>query len=100
MPNDALYKYLGNIQGMNLWTGSKGETQDLDYKHNFKHLCKLLCTQEDILINNVIINNCLLALWFEKLVDVDWSEIPIYSLLNPDSVISNKIYALLSSKDA
>lgn len=35
-PSDALFSHLGGLTGLNLWTGLNGETQDLDYKHNFK----------------------------------------------------------------
>lgn len=35
-PPDALFAHLGHLQGLNLWCGVNGETQDLDYKHNFK----------------------------------------------------------------
>lgn len=95
---------------MNLATRSGGETQDLDYKHDFKRkslvtfrfwyrfdcvnvgLCKLLCTREGILINNV-------ALWLERLTDVDWSENPIYSLLNPGCAVTQRIHTLLSPQD-
>ncbi|KAF8074685.1 hypothetical protein FPV67DRAFT_1619269 [Lyophyllum atratum] len=99
-PTDPLFQHLENLPGMNVWTGPNGETQDLDYKHCFKRLCKLLCAREGILIGDVIINKSLLALWFERLTDVDWSKNSIYSLLNSDSSISERIHALLSPKDA
>lgn len=35
-PPDPLFQFLGHLPGLNLWTGSNGETQDLDYKHDFK----------------------------------------------------------------
>lgn len=35
-PPDALFAHLGHLRGFNLWCGTNGETQDLDYKHNFK----------------------------------------------------------------
>ena len=35
-PADALYAHLGNLPGLNLYTGPNFETQDLDYKHDFK----------------------------------------------------------------
>lgn len=38
MPADPLFKYLGSLPGLNLWTGSGGETQDLDYKHDMKRM--------------------------------------------------------------
>ena len=34
--SDPIFKHLGDLPGLNLWTGSGGETQDLDYKHNMK----------------------------------------------------------------
>lgn len=36
MPPDPLFQYLGNLPGLNLRVGLNGETQDLDFKHNFK----------------------------------------------------------------
>jgi hypothetical protein len=38
-PQDDLHKYVGHLPGLNLCTGTNGETQDLDYKHDFKRRC-------------------------------------------------------------
>jgi hypothetical protein len=35
---DPLFHSLKDLPGLNLWTGSGGETQDLDYKHDFKRV--------------------------------------------------------------
>jgi len=35
---DPLFHSLRDLPGLNLWTGSGGETQDLDYKHDFKRV--------------------------------------------------------------
>lgn len=35
-PADKVFTHVGDLPGLNLWTGAGGETQDLDYKHNFK----------------------------------------------------------------
>lgn len=35
-PEKPLFSHVGNLPSLNLWTGSGGETQDLDYKHDFK----------------------------------------------------------------
>jgi len=116
-PDQPLFRHVGMLPGLNLWTGSGGETQDLDYKHNFKRelfiisfssqfsdfspgICKCLCAREGILIDGVVINKGLLALWLERLTDVDWSENSIYSLLSPESFILQHIHTLLSPKDA
>ena len=37
-PVDPLFKYLGDLPGLNLWTGPGGMTQDLDYKHDMKRM--------------------------------------------------------------
>lgn len=71
----------------------------LDWSDFITGICKLLCAHEGILIGDVVINKSLLALWFEHLVDVDWSENPIYTLLNSNTAISEQIHALLSPKD-
>jgi hypothetical protein len=47
-------------------------------------ICKSICTREGLLVNNVVINKSLLAVWLEHLTDIDWSENTIFSLLNPD----------------
>ena len=36
-----LFDIVGGLPGLNLWTGSGGETQDLDYKHDMKRECSL-----------------------------------------------------------
>ncbi|TFK37802.1 hypothetical protein BDQ12DRAFT_666712 [Crucibulum laeve] len=80
-----------DINGLNLYTGPNNEVQDLNYKHIFK----------SILVDCVVINKSLLALWFERLTHVDWSENPIFALLNLDAdTLSEHIHALLSPKDA
>jgi hypothetical protein len=38
-PADPLHQYVGNLRGMNLWTGLDGMTQDLDVKHDLKRRC-------------------------------------------------------------
>lgn len=64
-------------------------------------ICKVLCTWEGILINNVIINKTILTSWLEQLTDTDWSENTLFALLNPDSDSSTheRIHLLLSPKD-
>ncbi|KAF8055318.1 hypothetical protein FPV67DRAFT_1789064 [Lyophyllum atratum] len=99
-PADPLFEHLGNLPGLNLWTGSGGETQDLDYKHDMKRLCKLFCTRDGLLIDSVVLNKGVLAAWLERLTDVDWSENTIFSLLNTDSSTLERIHTLLSPKDA
>ena len=89
-PNDT--KPLTGLLGLNLWTGSGGETQDIEYKHVMKHKfavpshlmyytdrklrerCKPLYTRKGILVNNVNINKSLLAWWFKSLSGVNWSK--------------------------
>ncbi|KAF9530963.1 hypothetical protein CPB83DRAFT_874875 [Crepidotus variabilis] len=100
LPSDPLYVHLQNLNGLNLWVGSGGEVQDLDYKHTFKRICKLLCAREGILVNQVVVNKGLLALWLERLTDVDWSENPIFSLLNANSSVATRIQGILNPKDA
>lgn len=42
-PRDPIYKFIGDLPGLNIFTGPTLETQDLDYKHDFKRKsCKLL----------------------------------------------------------
>jgi hypothetical protein len=62
----------------------------------------MLCSREGILVDSVVVNKSLLASWLERLTDVDWSENPIYALINPgsSSETSDRIHALLSPKDA
>ena len=49
-PADPLFQHLGNLPGLNLWTGSAGETQDLDYKHDMKRML-IYSPQFKLLIN-------------------------------------------------
>ena len=37
-PYDPLFEHLVILPGMNMWTDPRGETKDLDYKHDFKHV--------------------------------------------------------------
>jgi hypothetical protein len=73
----------------------------IDYTSNpsLLGICKCICTREGLLIDNVVVNKSLLATWLEHLTDVDWSENTIYSLLNPESSMIQRINALLSPKD-
>ncbi|KAF9522601.1 hypothetical protein CPB83DRAFT_733454, partial [Crepidotus variabilis] len=100
LPTDPLFSQLVGLVGLNLWVGSGGETQDLDFKHNFKRICKCLCAREGILINNVVITKSVLASWFARLTDTDWSEDTAFSLLNNSSGAAQRINSLLSPKDA
>ncbi|KAH6916952.1 hypothetical protein BKA70DRAFT_1089861 [Coprinopsis sp. MPI-PUGE-AT-0042] len=96
-----LYKHVGDLIGLNLWTGPDGETQDFDYRHIFKRLCKLLCSTKGMLVAGVIINKNILATWLERLTHVDWSETTLFALLEPDwDAIGERIHTLLSPKDA
>lgn len=63
-------------------------------------ICKLLCTREGIVIDNIFVDKNVFAVWLERLTDVDWSENPIFTLLNPESAVHERIQALLSPKDA
>ncbi|KAJ3547310.1 hypothetical protein NMY22_g1704 [Coprinellus aureogranulatus] len=96
---DPLFPHLGHLQGLNLMTGPKSETHDLDYKHTFKRICKLLCTREGILVNGTTINKDLLWHWLEKLEGVDWTENTLHSLLHPNAISSQNIDRLLNPKD-
>ncbi|THH31260.1 hypothetical protein EUX98_g2906 [Antrodiella citrinella] len=83
-PEHPSYEHLHDLPGFNLYTGTDGQTQDLDYKHTFKRVCTLLCTREGMVINGVVVHKDLLALWLERLSDIDWSENSLYDLLNPE----------------
>jgi hypothetical protein len=51
-PSDSMYQHIGSLPGLNLYTGSSGETQDLDYKHDFKCRCcifSLFCISVDVI---------------------------------------------------
>ncbi|KAK7024312.1 hypothetical protein VNI00_016436 [Paramarasmius palmivorus] len=84
VPGDALYKYVRDLLGLNLYTGRDGTTMDFDWKHLFKRLCTLLCSAEGMLVNDTHINKVLLSEWLEELDYHDWSEETIHSLLNPN----------------
>ncbi|THU94060.1 hypothetical protein K435DRAFT_669146, partial [Dendrothele bispora CBS 962.96] len=81
--NDSLYCYLGTLLGLNLYTGDNNITMDFDYKHLFKRICTLLCSNEGMYIDTTKIDKNLLSRWFERIEDHDWSDQTIYALLNP-----------------
>ncbi|KAF8185751.1 hypothetical protein K438DRAFT_1936875 [Mycena galopus ATCC 62051] len=86
-PDDPLYVFLSELDGLNLRTGEGSITMDFDYKHLFKRtsvlrrlfasllittsgLCTLLCSKEGLLVD-------------EELSEMDWSDESIHALLNP-----------------
>ncbi|THH17691.1 hypothetical protein EUX98_g9079 [Antrodiella citrinella] len=101
VPSDPLFPLLGQLPGLNLRTGRNFETQDFDYKHTFKRICKLVCTRDGLVVNETVINKGLLALWLEHLTDTDWSQDSLFELLNPNSPSSStqRVNTLLSPKD-
>jgi hypothetical protein len=51
-PSDPMFQHVGSLPGLNLYTGSAGETQDLDYKHDFKRRCcmfSIFCSYVDMI---------------------------------------------------
>jgi hypothetical protein len=46
-PSDPIFQHVGSLPGLNLNMGSAGETQDLDYKHDFKRRCSLFSIFRD-----------------------------------------------------
>ena len=46
-------------------------------------MCTLLCSQEGLVVNGVIINKQLILKWLKKLMEYDWSDTSIHTLLNP-----------------
>ncbi|KAL0563545.1 hypothetical protein V5O48_018521 [Marasmius crinis-equi] len=81
--SDPLFKWLGGLCGLNLFTSDNGETMDFDWKHLFKRLCTLLCCTEGMAVNNIYMDKAILAAFLELLDFHDWSEETIHSLLNP-----------------
>ncbi|KAK7443791.1 hypothetical protein VKT23_015572 [Stygiomarasmius scandens] len=101
-PSDTLYKFLGKLPGLNLYTGLKFVTNDFDFKHvlfKSKYLsykksyavshdfdlgpCTALCSPDGILVNGERIDKNVLSIWLEYLDDHDWFDHTIYALLNP-----------------
>ncbi|KAJ7662992.1 hypothetical protein B0H14DRAFT_3698037 [Mycena olivaceomarginata] len=80
---DPLFSLLGDLAGLNLFTGKDGITLDPDIKHILKRLCKALCSKIGVMVGDVTINIHLLPQWLERLSGHDWSEESIHSLLNP-----------------
>ncbi|KAJ7743351.1 hypothetical protein B0H16DRAFT_1561498 [Mycena metata] len=78
-----LWELLRDLVGLNLFTGDDGLTQLYDPKHMDKRWCKLLCSKEGILINDVVINKTLITGWLERMTGHDWSDESIHALLNP-----------------
>ncbi|KAJ7867635.1 hypothetical protein B0H13DRAFT_1897474 [Mycena leptocephala] len=69
----ALYLFLSDLPGLNLYTGEDGITMCFDPQHLFR------C----ILVNGVVINKTLIPQWLEKIPGHDWSDESIHALLHP-----------------
>ncbi|KAJ7830763.1 hypothetical protein B0H13DRAFT_1915782 [Mycena leptocephala] len=69
----ALYLFLSDLPGLNLYTGEDGITICFDPQHLFR------C----ILVNGVVINKTLIPQWLEKIPGHDWSDESIHALLHP-----------------
>ncbi|TFK16713.1 hypothetical protein FA15DRAFT_606525, partial [Coprinopsis marcescibilis] len=94
-----IFDLVGSLQGLNLWVGPSLETQDLDWKHCIKRLCKLLGSQDGLLVNKCAINKKQISMWLEQVIGIDWSEGSLFHLLNPISPNLQAVDALISPKD-
>ncbi|KAK7447683.1 hypothetical protein VKT23_013939 [Stygiomarasmius scandens] len=54
-PDDLLHQYLDTLLGLNLNTGQDGITMDFDYKHLFKCLCTMFCSNDGLVVDDVVI---------------------------------------------
>ncbi|KAJ6626794.1 hypothetical protein B0H10DRAFT_1941439 [Mycena sp. CBHHK59/15] len=82
-PGNPIYDLVKNLPGLNLRVGKDNLTGDSDYKHDFKRVRGLLCSEAGLTVNDVCVNRDLLSLWLERLSDHDWSETSIHVLLDP-----------------
>jgi hypothetical protein len=111
--NPALFSHVGDLPGLNLWTGVNDETRDLYYKHDFKREpyflslivfvargLQTLRSRDGIRIDKVIVNKSLLASWLEHLTDMNWSENNLFTLINSNTPVVERIQTLLGPKDA
>ncbi|KAF8206640.1 hypothetical protein K438DRAFT_1962974 [Mycena galopus ATCC 62051] len=80
---NPLYPLICNLLGFNRRVGKDNIVMDMDYRHEFKCLCTLLCSALGMLAKNVCVNRDLLVRWFERLTNHDWSEHGIENLLHP-----------------
>ncbi|KAJ3841427.1 hypothetical protein F5878DRAFT_669579 [Lentinula raphanica] len=84
--DDPLFEFLEPIPGMNLRCGPNMEFMDFDVKHDFKRVCKTLCSAEGMLVMGVPVDSIHLARWFEYITELDWTEASINSLLKPSDL--------------
>ncbi|TFK17475.1 hypothetical protein FA15DRAFT_734848 [Coprinopsis marcescibilis] len=91
-----IFDVVGSLQGLNLWVGPSLETQDLDWNHCIKRLCKLLGSQDSLLVNNCAINKKQISMWLKQVIGIDWSEGSLFHLLNPISPKPSTPIKLLS----
>ncbi|KAH9951507.1 hypothetical protein B0H21DRAFT_681162, partial [Amylocystis lapponica] len=82
-PSHQLYKYLGQMPGLNLEVGEDNVTGDFDWKHEIKRKCllyirggRLLRTADGFQIGRIIINSTILAQHF-------FSDDEVNRLMNP-----------------
>ncbi|KAK7050337.1 hypothetical protein R3P38DRAFT_3306578 [Favolaschia claudopus] len=96
-PGNPLYSLICDLLGLNRRVGRNNLVMDMDYRHLFKRLCTLLCSWLGMLVNGVCVNRDMLVLWFERLVNHDWSEGSIESLLHPKDAqnVSRAVQLLL-----
>ncbi|KAF8157541.1 hypothetical protein K438DRAFT_2074070 [Mycena galopus ATCC 62051] len=80
---NPLYPLICNLLGFNRRVGKDNIVMEMDYRHEFKRLCTLLCSAMGMLAKNVCVNRDLLVRWFERLTNHDWSEHGIENLLHP-----------------
>ncbi|KAJ7654345.1 hypothetical protein B0H17DRAFT_1214334 [Mycena rosella] len=80
---NPLYLLICNLLGFNRRVGKDNIVMDMDYRHEFKRICTLLCSALGMLVKNVCVNRDLLVRWFERLTNHDWSEHGIENLLHP-----------------
>ncbi|OBZ66985.1 hypothetical protein A0H81_12994 [Grifola frondosa] len=80
-PTHTLYKYLGNLPGLNLSVGDGDITGDFDWKHEIKRFGRLLRTFEGSIITDSVINHETLLHHLHR--NDNLSEWEVKLLLNP-----------------
>ncbi|EMD31048.1 hypothetical protein CERSUDRAFT_60567, partial [Gelatoporia subvermispora B] len=76
-----LYKYLGQMSGLNLCVGDGDITADFDWKHLLKRFGRLLRTTQGIIVGDTVINHEILAAHLRDHPEL--SELEVQRLLNP-----------------
>ncbi|KAF7308190.1 hypothetical protein HMN09_00666800 [Mycena chlorophos] len=81
--DNPLWKYVGELLGLNLRVGKRNLVAGADWRHIAKRWCTDICSEAGMVVDGIPINKNLMVLWLSRLPNYDWSEMTIEALLHP-----------------